>query len=355
MRTIKIYLAESGSIAELQKDFPLYQGSYNNKLLNVYVPKSILGNTLDTQYIDETGFVHTEPGTFSALKIGMTYLQEDGRVSKTTAFYMRYLKTIMYNNVEYALYERQLPSAFTVYAGQGESASTLIINAVNMENNNELVDEEIVINLPTILEIITSQTCKLDVLESTGFDADEAIEASEWEVVNAKIDDLYFKYDTLNDNISLMISDYTYSKVVIDEKDTTVLETAQIYTDNNFYKQTDADNRFVHLTGNETIADTKTFSASPIVPDATANTHTINRQSMYNYTYSKTEANNIATGMTVDTYAHFIEWIAGTYTDVTPAGTIPADFLIGKKVYILEADKNNYRCINIPVTSISDF
>lgn len=148
---------------------------------------------------------------------------------------------------------------------------------------------------------------------------------------------------------------YTYNKVEIDQKDADTLQSAKDYADDNFYNETDADNRFVHLSGNETIADTKTFSASPIVPNPTANTHTVNRQSMYNYTYSKEEIVNINTPMSIDTYAHFLEWIAGTYTNVSPAGTTPADFLVGKKVFILESDVNNYRCISIPVTSISNF
>lgn len=148
---------------------------------------------------------------------------------------------------------------------------------------------------------------------------------------------------------------YTYKKVEIDQKDADTLQSAKDYADDNFYNETDADNRFVHLTGSEIVDGAKTFTASPIIPDPTANTHAVNRESMQAYAYSKTETNNITQGMTVDTYAHFLEWIAGTYTDVIPAGTTPADFLIGKKVYITEPNQSNYRCINTPITSISDF
>ena len=42
MNTIRIYLAGNGSVFELKKDFILYQGQFQNKLLNVYVPTSIL-------------------------------------------------------------------------------------------------------------------------------------------------------------------------------------------------------------------------------------------------------------------------------------------------------------------------
>ena len=50
MNTIKIYLAESGRIADLHKDFPLYQGQFQDKLLNVYVPTSILAPSFEIQH-----------------------------------------------------------------------------------------------------------------------------------------------------------------------------------------------------------------------------------------------------------------------------------------------------------------
>ena len=42
MLTIKLFLAESGSVATIDKDFPLYQGQFQNILLNVFVPLSTL-------------------------------------------------------------------------------------------------------------------------------------------------------------------------------------------------------------------------------------------------------------------------------------------------------------------------
>ena len=42
MLTIKVFLTSGGRIADLKKDFPLYQGQFQNKLLNVYVPTAIL-------------------------------------------------------------------------------------------------------------------------------------------------------------------------------------------------------------------------------------------------------------------------------------------------------------------------
>lgn len=349
MNNIRIYLAESGAIANLQKDFPLYQGQFNNKLLNIYIPTSILGNTLDTQYIDSTGFVHTEAGTFTAVKIGMTYIKPDGSVSTSIGFYLRYLKTLVYNNVEYALYERKLPSAFTVYAGEDENAPTLITNVVNMQNNNTIDGDDVILGTPTILEIITTQTCKLDVLESTSFDSDEVIDASELEIINGQIDDLYEKYDTLDTNIQDQLDEYTYDKATIDAKDQSIYDAVNA----EFYDKTESDALFVHLTGNETIADTKTFSTSPIVPNPSANQHPVTRIYQQTNYYDKTQVNNITQGITFDTYQNFIDWIAGSYSRAD--GLLPSDMIIGKKVYIIESDTSNYRCLTTPVTSISNF
>ena len=51
MNTIKIFLAESGRIADLRKDFPLYQGQYQNKLLNVFVPLIVWSVVVFTVFV----------------------------------------------------------------------------------------------------------------------------------------------------------------------------------------------------------------------------------------------------------------------------------------------------------------
>lgn len=54
MNTIRIYLAGNGSVFELKKDFILYQGQFQNKLLNVYVPTSILAPQFSEQTAGQT-------------------------------------------------------------------------------------------------------------------------------------------------------------------------------------------------------------------------------------------------------------------------------------------------------------
>lgn len=175
MNTIRVYLAESGRVADLKKDFPLYQGQFQNKLLNIYVPTSILAPEFKTL---NQGQTTSEYVAGTAVKIGMTYLARNGEIKVSKNYYMRYLKTLTYQNVEYAMFERKLPQEFTLYAGQGSNAPVLIINVVNIKTNVDPVE---------ILSIITSQTCSLDVMASSSLDNDDAIEPSELETINARL------------------------------------------------------------------------------------------------------------------------------------------------------------------------
>ena len=195
MNTIRIYLTESGRIADLQKDFPLYQGQFQNKLLNVFVPTSILAPMFTS-----SGAVSADYVASTSTKIGMTYTARDGSIKTSKNYYMRYLKTLMYKGVEYALYERKLPKEFTFYAGQGENSPVLIINVVNIEQQSGDTP-------PLVLSVITSQTCHLDVMQSTFLDRDELNEPSELENLNAQVQALNaimpLKQDKEDNNIDL--------------------------------------------------------------------------------------------------------------------------------------------------------
>ena len=178
MNTIKLYLAESGRIANLKKDFPLYQGQFQNKLLNVYVPTSILAPKFTIQ---ETGNTIADYVSSTAVKIGMTYTALNGTIKVSKNYYMRFLKTLTYQGIEYALYERKLPQEFTFYAGQGANAPILIANVVNILNDG---------TTPQIISITTSQTCSLEVMPSTYLDKDEVVEPSELEDLYAQLNSI---------------------------------------------------------------------------------------------------------------------------------------------------------------------
>lgn len=212
MNTIKIYLAESGRIADLKKDFPLYQGQYQNKLLNIFVPTSILAPNFSVQQAGQTTDDYVSS---TAVKIGMRTIERNGKIYTSKTYYMRYLKTLTYQNVEYALYERKLPREFTFYAGQGENAPVLVANVVNL--NNETTPA-------TIIEITPSQTCSLDVMPSGYLDTDEPINATALEEINGRLnaidEDLakkqYIQDDTLETTAKTIVGAINENKGRID-------------------------------------------------------------------------------------------------------------------------------------------
>lgn len=208
MNTIKLYLVESGRIADLKKDFPLYQGQFQNKLLNVFVPTGILAPSFTSQ--SANGTVLSEYVASTSVKIGMTYTTRDGSIKISKSYYMRYLKTLTYQGVEYALYERKLPKEFTLYAGQGANAPILVANVVNIQQDTP--DDT-----PVVLSVITSQTCALDVMPSTNLDNDESIEPSELDNINAQLNAinevLPKKQDKTDESISL--SQFQSQKTVV--------------------------------------------------------------------------------------------------------------------------------------------
>ena len=219
--SIKIYLAESGRIADLKKDFPLYQGQFQNKLLNIYVPTSILAPEFTSSTAD--GTVVKDYVASTSVQIGMTYTALNGTIKTSKNYYMRYLKTLTYQNVEYALYERKLPQEFTFYAGQGENAPILIMNVVNIEQDTDNGE-------PSVISIITSQTCYLDVMPSTNLDTDEAIEPTELENINAQINEINAILPTKQDKTdqSLDTTNKTVVGAINELKATSDTHTTQI-------------------------------------------------------------------------------------------------------------------------------
>ena len=261
MNTIKIYLSESLSVADLRKDFPLYQGQFQSKLLNVFVPKNLLSVEYNIQHyigrmtsvglpstdtlnafvithtptgrqpqesdfidviatIDEnivlyrytftTEWTYEQVESFAidqmagtSVKLGMVATAPNGQVVKSKSYYMRYLKDITYQNVEYALYERKLPKEFTAFSGVGENAPKMVINVVNVSTNG----------LATINDIVCSQTCSFEVLPSSILDRDESIQPSELETLTALVNELISAYNGKQDKNSNDLN--TTSKAIV--------------------------------------------------------------------------------------------------------------------------------------------
>ena len=165
MNEIKIYLKTSGSVAELYKDFNLYTGSYQNVLMSIYVPTSLLWTN--------------EQGTYSnSVKVGALLTAPNGTKITTNAYYANYISEVTENDISYALYSLNLPKEFTTYSG----TQTVVVNVVAIDNTNP--------SEPVVLQVTTSQTVGLTVLLSAYLSQDDILTPSEVEIINGQIEAL---------------------------------------------------------------------------------------------------------------------------------------------------------------------
>ena len=219
MNKIKIILKESGTVADLSMNFKIYQGSAKNVLLDILVPKSIVSGKLLTQYVNANGDIQTQNGMYTGVKLGMVYIERDGKLGKTQNYYIRYLKDISNSDGEFLLYERLLPTEFCLNAGTGINAPKLVINVENILNNVTVgSDGEAITNEPIIVSLITSQTCQLDIYPSTNLDIDPPAEPSEFDLLNAEVDAL-----VQNVNQKSNIADTVLKYNVLEDLPNTVL------------------------------------------------------------------------------------------------------------------------------------
>lgn len=133
MLTIKLFLSESGSVATIDKDFPLYQGQFQNILLNVFVPLSTLAPdfALSTDSGQYDG-INTPYVAGATVTVACRTVKRNGAIATSKAYNLRFVKNISKNGVGYALFERKLPKAFTNYAGVAPAGLTMICNVTNI-------------------------------------------------------------------------------------------------------------------------------------------------------------------------------------------------------------------------------
>ena len=113
----------------------------------------------------------------AAVSVGSIATKRNGQIVKSQPYYMRYLKPCVVNGVEYALYERRLPSAFTAYDGVSANAPEIVVNVTNMQDGE-------------IVSIITSQKVYLDVLPSTVLDAEPPADPSQFEELVGRVSEI---------------------------------------------------------------------------------------------------------------------------------------------------------------------
>lgn len=165
MNEIKIYLKPSGSIAELYKDFELYEGCYRNSQLTVFVPKSLL--------------YENENGTFvNLVKTGAILTAPNGSKLTTKSYYLDYERDQTIGGVEFRVYTTITPKEFCVYAG----TQTVVVNVESIDNTNP--------DAKTIISVTTTQTADLIVLESAYLGQDEPIDPTELDKIKATLTEI---------------------------------------------------------------------------------------------------------------------------------------------------------------------
>ena len=176
MNTLNIYLKESGSTAEVQIDFRLFQNAYQNKLIDIYVPISLLYTNEQNTFV-------------TAVKTGAILTATNGARITTNSYYADYKGDQVVDGKNYAVYEQIMPKEYTVYQGE----QTLVVNVINIDNTNQ--------STPKILSIVTSQTVQITVNESACVEA--TIDPSQADILSARVDALEeYKQDKHDTSIS---------------------------------------------------------------------------------------------------------------------------------------------------------
>lgn len=164
-KTISIYLQETGSNALIDMACRLYKGSYKDKLINVYVPKSLLYEVQDTAIVQ-------------TINIGAILTAENGTQTTTVPYYPDYVQDEIVNGVEYAVYSLSMPNTFTAFVG----TQTAVVNIVNIDNTDE--------TSPLVLEIVTTQSVNFTINQSANISQEEVIEADQVTLINGEIQDI---------------------------------------------------------------------------------------------------------------------------------------------------------------------
>lgn len=203
MKTLKIYLNEDGSIRDYTQDFVINQYSFQDSLINVYVPTSILDlrNTNTTIEDEDTGAtIQTING--SNVQMGLIYTNPNGTTRVGDGYLFNFVKSnIIVNNVNYTLFERLMPKEFSLYAGENNYALNVVnVRTINTTLNGETTTESFTTSL------ITSATYHLYITASANFDTttEETTDLENLQAqVNGLADDLALKQDKEDSTINV--------------------------------------------------------------------------------------------------------------------------------------------------------
>lgn len=187
MKTIKIILNDDGSVLSLSCGFQLNQYSYNDTLLNVYVPSNILENQTDLENVDYSNNV----------VMGMYYTLANGSQKVGNPYYFTFVKdNVVIDNKLYTLYERKMPKEFTLYY----STQTYCINVVALKTTitNGVATNEVVGN-------ITSNNFELNIVRAINMVDDGIEEDTDMSTLIANVNSLLSQIALKQDKSDVLI------------------------------------------------------------------------------------------------------------------------------------------------------
>jgi len=185
MLNLRILFKESGGIEDIEKNFNIFAGSRQNILFTVAIPKSLLDDKIERE-----GTIINNIVRFNGVGIDNTGKQV-ATPWYTFARSFTFVKDLEVGGVEYSLFSRRLPDAFTRLDG----TFSIVIKVLNMvsDDNGDRIDR-----------ITTSQRYRYQVLEGLPEDIDEepSFEPSELEWLSGRVDklekDMILAEDLLN-------------------------------------------------------------------------------------------------------------------------------------------------------------
>ena len=199
MKTIKVFLNDDGSIRDFVQDIVINQYSFQDTLLNVYVPSKIIDLGTTTQETDTSTITY---GT--NVQMGLIYTNSNGSTKRGNGYLFSYVKSNVYvNNINYTLFERTMPKEFSLYSGE----NTYAINVVNTKTTTEND-----VSTTVITNLITSGNYTMYITKSENF-GNETEETSDYESIQAQLNDLVKKVEAKQDKNDTDLT--TTSKMVV--------------------------------------------------------------------------------------------------------------------------------------------
>lgn len=162
-KTISIYMQPTGSTMLVDIPCRLYKGSYKDKQIEVYVPKSLL--------YEASNFENT-------VSLGALLVAENGTNITTVPYYPDYVQDTTIDGVDYAVYSLPMPNTFTSEVGTQQ----IVANIVSIDNTDS--------ENPVVMEILTSQASTFVVNESANISQEEVIPADQVTLINGQIQDI---------------------------------------------------------------------------------------------------------------------------------------------------------------------